>query len=136
VEETLIETKVVDSNLAEPIIEREDVSEYREMPWKEEVSHETMRQVSETIVSEETRKISTSSSSSSSDDDQAGVRSKEIRHHYEEETNEITEQVQIVYVIQEIIRLQKIQLVLTYNILFFSELCILFLFQSIGYRGI
>ena len=110
-EETLIETKVVDSNLAEPIIEREDVSEYREMPWKEEVSHETMRQVSETIVSEETRKISTSSSSSSSDDDQAGVRSKEIRHHYEEETNEITEQVQTVYVIQEIIRLQKIQII-------------------------
>ena len=110
-EETLIETKVVDSNLAEPIIEREDVTEYRESPWKEEVSHETMRQVSETIVSEETRKISTSSSSSSSDDDQAGVRSKEIRHHYEEETNEITEQVQIVYVIQEIIRLQKIQII-------------------------
>ena len=94
-EETLIETKVVDSNLAEPVIERQDVTEYREMPWREEASHETMGQVSETIVSEETRKISTSSSSSSSDDDQAGVRSKEIRHHYEEETNEITEQVKL-----------------------------------------
>ena len=84
--------------MSEPIIEREDVTEYREAPWKEEVSHETMRQVSETIVTEETRKISEeerkySSSSSSSDDDQAGVRSKEIKHHYEEETNEITEQV-------------------------------------------
>jgi len=102
VEETLIETKVIDSNMAEPIIQKEDVSEYHEMPWKEEISHETMRQVSETFVAEETRKISTTSeeeeherksSSSSSDDDQEGVRSKEIKHHYEEETNEITEQV-------------------------------------------
>jgi ankyrin len=112
VEETFIETKVIDSNMAEPIIEREDISEYREAPWKEEVSHETMRQVSETMVIEETRKISTSaseheveheeekrkssssSSSSSSDDDQEGVRSKEIKHHYEEEAaDDINEQV-------------------------------------------
>ena len=57
VEEPFIEEKVVDSNLSEPIIEREDVTEYREAPWKEEVSHETMRQVSETIVTEETRKL-------------------------------------------------------------------------------
>ena len=88
----------------EPVMEREDVSEYREAAWQEQVSHETMRQVSETTVTEETRKISTtsgdiepdaasSSSSSSSDDDQEGVRSKEMKHHFAEETIEEKEQV-------------------------------------------
>ena len=88
----------------EPVMEREDVSEYREAAWQEQVSHETMRQVSETTVTEETRKISTtsgdiepdaasSSSSSSSDDDQEGVRSKEMKHHFAEESIEEKEQV-------------------------------------------
>merc|ERR1712226_1097316 len=85
----------------------------REAPWQE-MQHETMRQVSETMVTEETRKISSeheiepehddqkrdekksssSSSSSSDDDDQEGVRSKEIKQHqYVEETTEIHEPV-------------------------------------------
>ena len=81
------------------MIEREDVSEYREAAWQEQLSHETMRQVSETTVTEETRKISSSSdhqeqdrdsSPYSSDEDQEGVRSKEIKHHHEEETIEET----------------------------------------------
>ena len=81
------------------MIEREDVSEYREAAWQEQFSHETMRQVSETTVTEETRKISSSSdhqeqdrdsSPYSSDEDQEGVRSKEIKHHHEEETVEET----------------------------------------------
>lgn len=95
--------------MAEPVIEREDVSGYREAPWQE-MQHETMRQVSETMVTEETRKFSSehefderhqdekksssSSSSSSDDDDQEGVRSKEIKQHqYVEETTEIHEPV-------------------------------------------
>ena len=103
--------------MAEPIIEREDVSDYREAPWQE-THHETMRQVSETMVTEETmrkissevepdeepkqsfdqrqddKKSSSSSDSSSDDDDQEGVRSKEIRQHqFVEETTEVTEQV-------------------------------------------
>ena len=58
VEEPFIESREIDSNMAEPIIEREDISNYREAPWQE-THHETMRQVSETMVSEETmRKIS------------------------------------------------------------------------------
>jgi hypothetical protein len=98
-EEPFIERNVVDSNMAEPMIEREDVSEYREAAWQEQFSHETMRQVSETTVTEETRKISSSSdhqeqdrdsSPYSSDEDQEGVRSKEIKHHHEEETIEET----------------------------------------------
>jgi len=117
VEEPFIEAKEIDSNMAEPIIEREDVSDYREAPWQE-THHETMRQVSETIVTEETmrkissevepdeepkqsfdqrqddKKSSSSSESSSDDDDQEGVRSKEIRQHqFVEETTEVTEQV-------------------------------------------
>merc|ERR1719328_588579 len=72
-----------------------------------------MRQVSETMVSEETmrkissevepeeeehkqddKKSSSSSKSSSDDEDQEGVRSKEIRQHqYVEERTEINEQV-------------------------------------------
>merc|ERR1712223_267465 len=98
-EEPFIERNVVDSNMAEPMIEREDVSEYREAAWQEQFSHETMRQVSETTVTEETRKVSSSSdhpeqdrdsSPYSSDEDQEGVRSKEIKHHHEEETIEET----------------------------------------------
>jgi len=117
VEEPFIEAKEIDSNMAEPIIEREDVSDYREAPWQE-THHETMRQVSETMVTEETmrkvssevepdeepkqsfdqrqddKKSSSSSESSSDDDDQEGVRSKEIRQHqFVEETTEVTEQV-------------------------------------------
>ena len=50
-----------------------------------------------------------------SDDDQAGVRSKEIRHHYEEETNEITEQVKMSMLFKRIsVSKNKI---LIYNIL-------------------
>ena len=109
----MIESKEIDSDIAEPMIGREDVFGYREAPWQE-MQHETMRQVSETMVTEETRKISSeheiepehddqkhdekksssSSSSSSDDDDQEGVRSKEIKQHqYVEETTEINEQV-------------------------------------------
>ena len=105
--------------MAEPIIQREDVSDYREAPWQE-THHETMRQVSETMVTEETmrkissevepdeepkqsfdqrqddKKSSSSSESSSDDDDQEGVRSKEIRQHqFVEETTEVNEQVSI-----------------------------------------
>ena len=107
--------------MAEPIIQREDVSDYREAPWQE-THHETMRQVSETMVTEETmrkissevepdeepkqsfdqrqddKKSSSSSESSSDDDDQEGVRSKEIRQHqFVEETTEVNEQVSILY---------------------------------------
>ena len=100
--------------MSEPIIEREDISNYREAPWQE-THHETMRQVSETMVSEETmrkissevepdeedhkqddKKSSSSSKSSSDDEDQEGVRSKEIKQHqYVEERTEINEQVLI-----------------------------------------
>ena len=93
------------------MIEREDVSEYREAAWQEQLSHETMRQVSETTVTEETRKISSSSdhqeqdrdsSPYSSDEDQEGVRSKEIKHHHEEETIEETNEQVWVHTISEL----------------------------------
>ena len=63
-----------------------------------------MKQVSETTVNEETRKVFTisgdiqpqsasSSSSSLSDDDQEGVRSKVMTRHYAEETVDKNKQV-------------------------------------------
>ena len=76
VEESFIETKVIDNKSDFPIGQ-----------WEGNGLRETI-----TTTITEKHEVA-ASSSSSSDDDQEGVRSKVITHHHEEETFEATEQV-------------------------------------------
>ena len=82
VEESFIETKVIDNKSDFPIGQ-----------WEGNGLRETI-----TTTITEKHEVA-ASSSSSSDDDQEGVRSKVITHHHEEETFEATEQVNKQYIL-------------------------------------